>query len=190
VYFGAIGLGFMFVEIAMMQQLSIFMGHPVYSLVVVLGGLILSAGIGSLASDRWPVSSGWQGRMPALAAAGLVLLYSTLVIPASHTFAAAWLWQRVLISVALVAPCGFLLGFCFPIGMRWMTALSQERNLAWMWAVNGAAGTLGSFAAILVSMETSIQTCVYAGAVCYLLASAALPAQARRTSEVPDAVPA
>jgi hypothetical protein len=44
VYFGAIGLGFMFVEIAMMQQLSIFMGHPVYSLVVVLGGLILSAG--------------------------------------------------------------------------------------------------------------------------------------------------
>lgn len=190
VYFGAIGLGFMFVEIAMMQQLSIFMGHPVYSLVVVLGGLILSAGVGSLASDRWPVSSGWQSRMPALAAAGLVLLYSTLVIPASHAFAAAWLWQRVLISVALVAPCGFLLGFCFPIGMRWMTALSQQRNLPWMWAVNGAAGTLGSFAAILVSMETSIQTCVYAGAVCYLLASAALPAQARRTSEVPDAVPA
>jgi len=190
VYFIAIGLGFMLVEIAMMQQLSIFLGHPVYSLVVVLGGLVLSAGLGSLASDRWPLVSGWQSRVPALAAAGLVMLYSNSVIPVSHAFTAAVLWQRVLVSIALVAPCGFLLGFCFPVGMRWMTALSQECHLPWMWALNGAAGTLGSFAGIMLSMDTSIQTCVYVGIACYVLAGAALPAPARRTSEIPDALSA
>jgi hypothetical protein len=80
VYFIAIGLGFMFVEIAMMQQLSIFLGHPVYALIIVLGSLILFAGLGSLASDRWPVLHAWQSRLPALAAAGLVVIYTFTVI--------------------------------------------------------------------------------------------------------------
>jgi hypothetical protein len=177
-YFIAIGLGFMFVEMGMMQQLSIFLGHPIYSMVVVLGGLILSAGLGSLASDRWPVESTWQSRIPAIAVSLLVVLYSVAVLPVIHTFIAGVLWQRVLVCLALVFSCGFLQGFCFPVGMRWMTALSQERNLPWMWALNGAAGTLGSFVAIIISMDTSIRTCVLTGAACYLLAGLLMPAKA------------
>jgi len=174
-YFVAIGLGFMCVEMAMMQQLSIFLGHPVYSMVVVLAGLILSTGIGSFASDRWPVRSAWQGRVPPAAGALMVALYFLLVIPVMHAFTAVLLWQRALICLLLIAPPGFVLGFCFPIGLRWMKALSQERNLPWMWALNGAAGTLGSFVAMLVSMETSIGTCVLTGAAFYLLAAFAVP---------------
>jgi hypothetical protein len=64
-YFIAIGLGFILVEMAMMQQLSIFLGQPIYSMVVVLGGLILSAGVGSLASDRWQLKASWRSRVPA-----------------------------------------------------------------------------------------------------------------------------
>jgi hypothetical protein len=107
----------------------------------------------------------------------LIVLYSLLVLPVVHTFTAGVLWQRVVISLALVTPCGFLLGFCFPIGMRWMAALRQEANLPWMWALNGAAGTLGSFVAIVLSMETSIHTCVLAGAACYFLAGCVMPAK-------------
>jgi hypothetical protein len=174
-YFIAIGLGFMLVEMAMMQQLSIFLGHPIYSMVVVLGGLILSAGLGSLASDSWPVKSTWQSRIPTIAVSLLVVLYSLAVLPVIHAFIAGVLWQRVLVCLVLVFSCGFLQGFCFPVGMRWMTALSQERNLPWMWALNGAAGTLGSFVAIIISMDTSIGTCVLTGAACYLLAGLLMP---------------
>jgi len=174
-YFIAIGLGFMLVEMAMMQQLSIFLGHPIYSMVVVLAGLILSSGMGSLTSDRWPVKSAWQSRLPAIVASLSVVLYFLLVLPAIHAYIAGVLWQRVLICLALVISSGFFLGFCFPVGMRWMKALSQERNLPWMWALNGAAGTLGSFLAILISMDTSIETCVLAGAACYLLAGLLMP---------------
>jgi len=178
VYFIAIGLGFILVEMAMMQQLSIFLGQPIYSMVVVLGGLILSAGAGSLASDRWQLKASWQSRVPALVAAFSVVAYSLAVVPVMHAFTADLLWQRALICLALVFPCGFLLGFCFPVGMRWLSALSQARNLPWMWALNGAAGTLGSFIAILISMDLSIGFSVWTGAGCYLLAGLAMPAKA------------
>jgi spermidine synthase len=174
-YFVGIGLGFMLVEMAMMQQLSIFLGHPIYSLVVVLAGLILSTGVGSLVSDGLRLASNAASRTPALAVTLILILYSAMVIPVIHRFIADALWQRVLLSVALVAPCGFLMGFCFPVGLRWMTVLKQEENLPWMWALNGAAATLGSFVAIVISMETSIATCALIGAACYLLAAVVLP---------------
>jgi FtsH-binding integral membrane protein len=103
-----------------------------------------------------------------------------------HAYTAALLWQRALICLLLIAPPGFVMGFCFPIGLRWMKALSQQRNLPWMWALNGAAGTLGSFVAMLVSMETSIGTCVLTGAAFYVLAAAAVP---RRPSTIPSSAP-
>jgi len=187
-YFISIGLGFMFVEMAMMQQLSIFLGHPIYSLVVVLGGLILAAGLGSLASDRWPVKSAWQSRVPAVAASILVILYSLAVLPVIHTFIPGMLWQRVLACLALVCSCGFLQGYCFPVGMRWMAALSQERNLPWMWALNGAAGSLASFLAIIISMETSIETCVLTGALCYLVAGLSMPSKSLANTSQPELV--
>jgi hypothetical protein len=171
-------LGFMCVEMAMMQQLSIFLGEPVYSMVVVLFGLILSTGVGSLVSDRWLTRSAWQRRIPPIAGAALVGLYFLLVLPVIHAYIAALLWQRVIICLALITPPGFALGFCFPIGLRWMATLRQEHNLPWMWALNGAAGTLGTFVAMLVSMETSIETCVLTAAAFYLLAGLALPRQA------------
>jgi hypothetical protein len=55
-YFLLIGFGFMFVEIGLIQRLSLFLGHPVYGLAVGLFAVILSTGIGSLLSDRWPIS--------------------------------------------------------------------------------------------------------------------------------------
>jgi spermidine synthase len=174
-YFVGIGMGFMLVEMAMMQQLSIFLGHPIYSLAVVLAGLILSTGAGSLVSDRLRFASSAASRRPALAVTLILILYTVVVIPVIHRFIAETLWQRALLSVALVAPCGLLMGFCFPVGLRWMTVLKQEENLPWMWALNGAAATLGSFVAIMISMETSIATCARVGAAGYLLAAIVLP---------------
>lgn len=177
IYFMGIGLGFMLVEMAMMQQLSIFLGHPIYSLAIVLAGLIFSAGIGSLASDRFPLRSSAASRLPALIVCAGLLGYTIVVIPVIHRFIADVLWQRATLSLSLLAPPGFLMGFCFPVGLRQLKQIDQEDNLPWMWAVNGAAATLGSFLAMLISMETSITTCVLTGAVCYLVAGAALPSR-------------
>ena len=175
IYFISIGIGFMLVEMAMIQQLSIFLGHPNYSFMVVLGGLIFSTGLGSLISDKVSMSSALQTRGTAFLASLLVSAYTIAVVPTTHALTPGVLLERVLISLLLIAPCGFVMGFCFPVGMRRLTAMQEDSQLPWMWALNGAAGTLGSFLAILISMDISIAVCSFTGAACYLVAAAALP---------------
>ena len=99
----------------------------------------------------------------------MLVVYSLVVLPAIHGAVGGVLWQRIAVSLALVAPCGFIMGFCFPVGMRWATQLGQEGNLPWMWALNGAASVLASFIAMVISTETSIRACVLTGAACYAL---------------------
>jgi hypothetical protein len=113
----------------------------------------------------------------------LVLCASTLMYEVTLTrllSVISWYYLAfVSVSLAMFGmTAGALLGFCFPVGMRWMKALSHERNLPWMWALNGAAGILGSFLVILTSMDTCIETCVLAGATCYLLGGLLMPAGA------------
>ena len=175
IYFIAIGCGFMLVEMAMMQQLTILLGQPIYSLIVVVAGLILSSGLGSLTSDALKLRSRFESRLPALGVVAILTGYSLAVLPAIHAFIASVLAIRVLVALLLVALPGFLMGFCFPIGLRWLKILGEERNLPWMWALNGAAGTLGSFIAIVLSMDTSITICALTGTGFYLLAAAAVP---------------
>jgi len=83
--------------------------------------------------------------------------------------------ERILLSLALVGPCGFFMGFCFPVGLRWMRSLGQNDNLPWMWALNGAASVLASFLAVLLSMQININGCLLAGVACYAFATIALP---------------
>jgi spermidine synthase len=181
-YFIGIGLGFMLAEMGMMQQLSIFLGQPIYSLAVVLAGLILFAGLGSLASDRVSISSNLSGRAPALLSAAVLVAYSLVVLPAIHAAVGGVLWQRIAVSLTLVAPCGFIMGFCFPVGMRWASRLGQEGNLPWMWALNGAASVLASFIAMAISTESSIRACVLTGAACYALGGILLSGKASSAS--------
>jgi spermidine synthase len=184
-YFVGVGLGFMLAEMGMMQQLSIFLGQPIYSLAVVLAGLILSAGVGSLASDRMQITSALKSRAPAVLSALMLLAYSLVVLPAIHAAVAGVLWQRIAVSLTLVTPCGFIMGFCFPVGLRWASEIGQEGNLPWMWALNGAASVLGSFIALCISMESTIRACVLTGAGCYALAGILLSGNASSGSVAP-----
>jgi hypothetical protein len=165
-YFLLIGIGFMFVEISLIQRMSIFLGHPIYGLVVVLFSVILATGVGSLISERampltgaavvvWPiVLAAYVATMP-LWLSGVL----TSVEPAS-------LVERAAVCVAVVGPAGLLMGFMFPTGMR-LCERVDVRLTPWLWAVNGAAGVLASGAALLVGIETSLNEALWVGAGAY-----------------------
>jgi len=167
-YFLLIGLGFMFVEIGLMQRLSIFLGHPVYGLAIALAGIILAAGIGSALSERFPLRrrraiSTWS----SLTVAYLVTL--PLWFPAVvQAFAGAGTAARGAIALAAVLPAGIGLGFGFPTGMRLVNAI-DERATPWFWAVNGAAGVLASGLAVATGTFISINASLWAAGLCYLL---------------------
>jgi hypothetical protein len=114
-------------------------------------------------------------------------------LPLAHRFAAEQFWVRAFICLGLIAPCGFLMGFCFPVGLRWMRELGRSDTLPWMWALNGGAAVLASFVAILLSMQFTISVPAFVGAACYLVGALALPwastttAQAEARDDSPQA---
>ena len=171
IFFAAIGLGFMLTEAAMMQQLTLLLGTPAYSLVTVLAGLVFFAGLGSLASDRIALT----GRVvPPISAALVLLFLSGILLPIVHRFDGYGFAQRVALAIALVIPPGLAMGGCFPVGLRWLRAMKRDEILPWMWAVNGAASVAATFAGLLISMQFSIAATVALGGACYLVAACAI----------------
>jgi hypothetical protein len=177
-----IGLGFMFVEIGLIQRLGTFLGHPVYALVIGLFGIILSTGIGALASERLPLDSGPR----VIIWACLFGLYLSLLpfwFPGVIAiFESGSLLVRALVALAAIGPSGVLMGFGFPTGMRLVNAI-DTRPTPWFWAVNGSAGVLAAGVAVATSIVFSINISLWVGASCYLLLAPigfALAGMARR----------
>jgi hypothetical protein len=171
VYFLLIGFGFMFVEIGVIQRLSLFLGHPVYGLAVGLFAIILSTGVGSLISDRLPLNSPnrlmlWSGALTLYL--GALPFWLPLLV---GVFEASSIIIRAAAAVLMLAPLGLLMGFGFPTGMALVNALDR-RPTPWFWAINGAAGVLAASIAVAVNIAFSISTSIFLSAVCYLLVGA------------------
>ena len=182
VYFLLIGLGFMFVEIGLIQRLATFLGHPVYALAIGLFGIILSTGIGSLASEQLPLGSGPRIFTWASLLALYLLLLPFWLPRVIVAFEGGSLFVHVLVSLAAIGPSGVLMGFGFPTGMRLVNAI-DARPTPWFWAVNGAGSVLAAGTAVATSIAFSINVSLWVGASCYLLLAPigiALAAMARR----------
>lgn len=162
-YFSGIGIGFMLIEISQMQRLMIFLGHPVYGLVVVLFTLLLFGGLGSLLA-------GWRHMLPAWgrpAALCVVLLLTGLATPfVTDGLKAYDTVIRVVASVVLLAPAGLFMGMMFPLGMAYTRRLVAQQP--WFWGINGATSVLASIMGVAISMEYGIAATYMVGVACYV----------------------
>lgn len=167
-YFSLIGTGFMFAEIGLIQRLSVFLGHPAYALGVLLFTIIASTGVGSLLSERIPLSRG-----PALYLYPLVAAGALAGLPSGLRSVMSLLQHtgqdtKIVATVALLFPLGMLLGVFFPTGMR-LAAAAQHGETPWYWALNGSFGVLASALAVFGAIYWAISTNLRIAAVCYLL---------------------
>jgi hypothetical protein len=168
IYFVLIGLGFMFVEIGLIQRISVYLGYPVYGMAIGLFGIIVSTGLGSLCSYRLSLLTGLRLQLWA-GALGLYLILLPYWFPLLvDQFAAGSLLVRAAVSLTAIVPSGVLMGFGFPTGMEIINAI-DSRPTPWFWAVNGAAGVLAAATAVLVSIHATIGTTIWCGGACYLL---------------------
>ncbi|HEY6966716.1 MAG TPA: hypothetical protein VI229_04535, partial [Burkholderiales bacterium] len=168
-FFGAIGLGFMFVELALLQRLSLFLGNPAYGIGVALFCLLLAGGAGSYLAGRWQPLAALQGPRILGALAALLALEALLLPQVLALAQAAELPARLAVCVALLAPAGLLMGTAFPLGVR--AAAAKPQILPWLWGINGAASVLASVAAAAVSLELGIAANLWLGALCYVAAA-------------------
>jgi len=174
VFFAAIGFGFMFVEIALLQRLALFLGHPTYALGVVLFGLLASSGLGA-----WLLGRGRLAAPALLGGLALLVAAAALAVPSLASLLQAEPTPvRIAVALALIAPAGLLMGSAFPLGVR--AAQARAGLLPWLWGLNGAASVLASVIAVPVALEFGIVANLWIGAACYLAAAAAVATGVRR----------
>ncbi len=179
-YFALIGAGFMFVEIALIQRLSVFLGHPMYALGILLFTIIASAGIGSRLSERLPLTRPPGVFIyPVLIVAAILGIRFVLPLLGTHMVSAS-MGARIAASIAVIVPLGALLGFAFPTGMKLVRSASAS-EMPWYWAINGAFGVLCAALTVFVSIYFGISVSLYIGAVCYLALLVFLPHMVKRT---------
>jgi hypothetical protein len=165
VYFCCLGVAFIFVEICFMQRFALLLGHPGRSLVLVLGGLLFFAGLGSNLKPKLNIRL--ERTLLALCA---VIIVSAFGYPHIVRAILGWpLWMRSVATVLLVAPAAIFMGMPFPTGLRAVAARSADA-VPWMWGVNGGATVLGSILAIIVAIYFSFTTVLVIAAMGYAAA--------------------
>jgi hypothetical protein len=183
-YFVAVGLGYILVEIACIQRFVLFLGHPTYALTVVIFLLMLSSGAGSLLSRRWlpRTELAWMPVAMVIAA----LLVDVFFLPNwLEACVGLGLYSRMAVSALLLAPLGFAMGMPFPTGLRALAAgpvvdvpsgaTEEDNAVEWAWAMNAAASVLGSVLAMVIAIQFGLTVTLACGAAAYLLALLLLP---------------
>ena len=173
-FFGAIGLGFLFIEVSQIQRLTLFLGHPTYALSVVLFSLLLFSGIGSYATERIAKAGPSRVNLLPFVPLLIILVVIGLATPvvADHVESAKTP-VRILTAVALLAPMGLAMGMPFPIGMRVVSAL-PDAPTPFFWGVNGATSVCASVLAMSIAQSSGISMAFWAGCACYVIAALGL----------------
>ena len=167
-YFFLIGVGFMSTEIGLLQRMSIFLGHPIYSLSIVLFSLILATGLGSILSDKFPLNNPRKFVVWSALTGGYLFSLPLWLPAVVANFDSATLLLRASVCVLLIAPAGVLMGYGFPTGMQMISSVNRTPT-PWFWGINGAAGVLASTLSVACSIAFGISTTLMIGALCYLL---------------------
>jgi hypothetical protein len=168
-FFTALGLGFIMIEIVLMQRFALFLGHPMYSIAIVMGSMLLFAGGGSWLSSRWRGDSRVELQLITIGvAASCVFLASPLAVWLLDSAMGMHMSIKVLLTAALIGPPSLLLGFYFPTGLR----IISERSplfIPWAWGINGGFTVVGSVLTIAMAMTFGFSRVLLIAAAIYLI---------------------
>lgn len=173
-YFSCLGLGFMLVEIPLIQKFILFLGQPVYAIAVILSTLLAFSGMGSLLAGNFS-----QDKVHLILPIILLMLCFMLMVyivglpQVFNTFLGSPLWIRRILSVLLMLPLGIMMGMTFPLGIR---LLNQDgpTMIPWVWGVNGLFSVMGSVIAWGLSLNFGYTTTLWTSSTIYGCAAIAM----------------
>ena len=169
-YFTALGIAFMLIEISLIQKFAVFLGHPTYSITVVLFTMLLFSGIGSFTSKCLREKIGIKGLFLLLIL--VVATVGTANMFVLHHFSSWSIAPRILYSFATMALAGFFMGMPFPTGLSLLNK-KMSGYAPWFWGINGAASVVSSVCATAISIFYGISATFFTGLAFYLAAFAA-----------------
>jgi spermidine synthase len=165
-YFALLGVGYMAVQLALFQRLSVILGHPATALALVIATMLVGTGLGSAlaGAPRLRASPGWTLAVPPI-------VLGTLVIGFGHLGDVSRLPSLTIAAVVcglLTGVTGLALGVALPTGIRLFAGSGLAVTQAW--ALNGAFSVLGSVAGALGGLLLGSRGLILAALPCYLLA--------------------
>jgi len=168
-YFGLIGMGFMFVEITFIQKFILILGHPLYSISLIIFSLLLSSGLGSLFSKKVLHRNVTTNlRRSIIICSGLIFL-SLVLFPILYRHATGLpLVFKGILTLLFIFPLGFIMGFPFPTGIGFLEKKARHL-IPWAWATNAFSSVINSVLALLVAFEGGYSLVLLMAGCCYLL---------------------
>lgn len=166
--FGALGIGFMTIEITSIQMFTVFLGHPIYSMAISLAALLVSTGLGSVWAGR---RSATPARIVGSAVVGITLWVGAtiaLLQPLQDAAIGASLLTRAGIVAAWLLPAGLALGMPFPTAIRALEA-ETPALVPWAWGTNACLSVIASVTAVLVAMGLGFRATLALAAIVYWL---------------------
>ncbi|MBN1640055.1 MAG: hypothetical protein JXA09_02375 [Anaerolineae bacterium] len=162
-YAGCLGVGYMAIEIPLIQRLSLFLDHPTTAFAIVIAVLLLSSGVGSLFAPRMRA----RVALPSLVVLVVVLLGTLHAL--SGWVLALPLALRVAVVCLLLVPVGLLMGVPFPVGLALLRGQASDL-VPWAWGINGCTSVVASVLSALLALDLGFSAVLGLGAACYALA--------------------
>ncbi|MEI6807875.1 MAG: hypothetical protein WCN95_04070 [bacterium] len=179
-YFACLGVAFIAIEVCMIQRLVLFLGAPVYSIATVLGGMLVAAGLGSLASGLFKASFTNVRRLLICVALVVLLLHFSIPL-AEKYFLGSRLLVRVCIALGITGGAGFIMGMPMPTGIRFLKE-SGAGIIPWAWAANGFFSVVGSALSVMIASTLGFPVVFYSATILYALAPLFLAGRTAATS--------
>ncbi|MBI5375550.1 MAG: hypothetical protein HZA77_08950 [Candidatus Schekmanbacteria bacterium] len=168
-YFACLGLGFMMIEISLIQQFILFLGHPLYSFSVFLFSLLLFSSLGSFSTEYFnKIAIKNKLQIILMSVVLIVLLYIFILPKIMGYFLGIDILYKIIITVGLLAPLGFFMGMPFPLGIKLLENDSPE-IIPWVWGINGATSVLATILSTTVAIIYGFSLALIFGAVTYVI---------------------
>ncbi|MEZ4374757.1 MAG: hypothetical protein R3B07_28340 [Polyangiaceae bacterium] len=185
-FFTSIGIGFIAIEVSLMQKLTLLLGPPLYSIVVTLFSILIFTGLGSMLSEGWIQRGAPRPWLVPLGIALYIGLWLLLGAKLVDSFIGSGTAVRMIVAGIAVAPIAFALGIPFSYGIS-KVRKTHPALVPWAWAVNGSATVVGSIGTVILSMNLGFNAVLVSAVVVYALGFWALARWEQRLAAQPAA---
>ncbi|MGD9971918.1 MAG: hypothetical protein AB7S77_02535 [Desulfatirhabdiaceae bacterium] len=164
-YFSGIGIGYIFVEMAMIQRFGLYFGNPLHAVAAVISLMLMASGMGSYFSAG--LTSSRIRSTVVLAGIILLLLFDsaflTPLLLKTIGFSAS---GKFVIAFLILFPVGFLMGIPFPAGIAMLREISQG-DIPWAWGINGCFSVISTALATIIAVEAGFTAVMVCAALAY-----------------------
>ncbi|MBI5403249.1 MAG: hypothetical protein HY959_07590 [Ignavibacteriae bacterium] len=170
VYFALLGLGYIMLQVSMIQKFTLFLGQPVYTMLTVISTMLVASGIGSRYSGKIDAKKDKNKITAVFIIIGVYAILLGLLSPLLFSaLSGSGIFFRIIVSVVLIFPLGFFMGMPFPLGLS-LIGDTESNYIPFAWAVNGFFSVIGTVITMILAMIIGFKFIFIITGILYLTA--------------------